>query len=1034
MCSDSSHRPADESGTGKPERVLVRPISMIALFGWALLAVPPRPAWGSPEQATAPPGATTPEAERKKPRDLIKPLAQQGRTAEAEVIAREMLSTAERDHGADSIEAAEAIDAIVRCMELQDKTQGDEAAELSRRAIQIKEKLLGPGDPEVAVTVNELANVYWRKGDYTAARPLYERALDIREKAPGVAPQIVAQSLHNLAALLADQGEYAAAKPLAERSVSVLEASGADHGEVANALNSQAMLLKRMGDYQGARRIYERALEIMSKKFGPDAPDGANIMANLGRLLILTGEYATARSLLDRALSDQEKMYGSDNRPVAGSLLALAETMIAAGDFSAARPYLERALHTRERLLGPNNPRLAYDLQLLAGTLVRSGDLAGAGPLYERALTIREQALGPRHPLVADSLNESARFQWASGKADEAFSLALRAEMVAREQFEETARGLSERDALRYEKIRASGLGIALSLLASTATGRSGSDRAGDVFEEVIRSRALVLDEMASRHRALHLEHEEPVATLAQELELARNRLARLVLRDPGADDAGKYLEQVNEAEADKERIETELAQRSAAFRSQKAEMHAGLADVRNALPAGSALVAYVQYGRLNPTLGVPVVPSYMAFVQDSGGHHPQAVPLGSADEIDSLVANWRREAGTDPRLKGHGADLSARYRESAAKLRAAVWDPLAGLIRGKSRIFIVPDGSLSLLTFGALPSGEVRYLVEEPNVIHYLSAERDLVRNSSPAAPGAGLLAVGDPDFGARLLPAHGSKAHAAGAAPAGAGAPKSTYRGSRAACGALRSLRFGSIPGSRAEARDVASLWRKGPAVDAGSGSGDTNVLSLIGAAADEATVKRSATGRRVVHLATHGFFSEEVCESSVTSALRGAGASWGAGDEIGPILGDNPLLLSGLSLAGANRRDEVGPDVDAEDGVLTAVEIASLDLTGVEWVVLSGCETGVGRTRAGEGVLGMRRAFEIAGAGTLIMSLWSVEDEATRAWMRSLYEARLASRSTADAVRDATLRILREQRRRGRTTHPFFWGGFVAAGDWR
>jgi CHAT domain-containing protein len=141
---------------------------------------------------------------------------------------------------------------------------------------------------------------------------------------------------------------------------------------------------------------------------------------------------------------------------------------------------------------------------------------------------------------------------------------------------------------------------------------------------------------------------------------------------------------------------------------------------------------------------------------------------------------------------------------------------------------------------------------------------------------------------------------------------------------------------------------------------------------------------------------------------------------------------LLLSGLALAGANRR-ESAPD-DGEDGILTAEEVASLDLSGVEWAVLSACETGIGQVQAGEGVLGLRRAFEVAGARTLILSLWPVEDAAAREWMRGLYEGRLEGLTTAEAVRQASLKVIQRRRQAGRSAHPAFWGAFVATGDWR
>ncbi len=142
---------------------------------------------------------------------------------------------------------------------------------------------------------------------------------------------------------------------------------------------------------------------------------------------------------------------------------------------------------------------------------------------------------------------------------------------------------------------------------------------------------------------------------------------------------------------------------------------------------------------------------------------------------------------------------------------------------------------------------------------------------------------------------------------------------------------------------------------------------------------------------------------------------------------------MLLSGLVLAGANHRGAAGFDED--DGILTAEEIAAMDLSGVEWAVLSACDTGVGEIENGEGVFGLRRAFQVAGARTLIMSLWSVEDQATRVWMHALYEGRLLKGfGTAEAVREASLRALRDRREKGQSTHPFFWGAFIAAGDWR
>jgi CHAT domain-containing protein len=248
---------------------------------------------------------------------------------------------------------------------------------------------------------------------------------------------------------------------------------------------------------------------------------------------------------------------------------------------------------------------------------------------------------------------------------------------------------------------------------------------------------------------------------------------------------------------------------------------------------------------------------------------------------------------------------------------------------------------------------------------------------------------------------------------------------------------MRFVELPSSSLEAEAIKEIWSRWSgakaSIETGSPKADGPAPALLmrGAEASEPAFKALAPGRRVLHLATHGFFIHDQCMSAL-DATRGIG---GLAPLDGPpsVTEENPLLLSGLVLAGANRRDRASPD--AEDGILTAEEIAALDLSGVEWAVLSACDTGVGEIRAGEGVLGLRRAFRVAGARTTIMSLWPVEDRSALNWMTALYEARfLNDLPTLEATRKASLSVLRQRREAGESDHPFYWAGFVAAGDWR
>ena len=239
------------------------------------------------------------------------------------------------------------------------------------------------------------------------------------------------------------------------------------------------------------------------------------------------------------------------------------------------------------------------------------------------------------------------------------------------------------------------------------------------------------------------------------------------------------------------------------------------------------------------------------------------------------------------------------------------------------------------------------------------------------------------------------------------------------------FRETRFTPLPETAREVHEIAAAW------------GDSShTLVLTGASASEDALKSLAPGRRVLHLATHGFFLDASRPSLPGREARGIGAVTSSGVPAGaqpPAVRESPLLISGLALAGANRRLRVRPD--EEDGILMAQEVASMDLSAAEWVVLSACDTGLGKVQAGEGVLGLRRAFEEAGAGSVLMSLWEVDDRASRAWMRELYEARFhRHRSTAESVRDADLQVLRNRRAQGFGSHPFYWAGFVATGDWR
>jgi hypothetical protein len=289
--------------------------------------------------------------------------------------------------------------------------------------------------------------------------------------------------------------------------------------------------------------------------------------------------------------------------------------------------------------------------------------------------------------------------------------------------------------------------------------------------------------------------------------------------------------------------------------------------------------------------------------------------------------------------------------------------------------------------------------------------------------------------------------------------------FQQTRSACESFAARTFAPLPGTREEVQHIAQLWRQaaqaanprarmmtvtpepGQPLQIEAGTKSNQLVMLGDAHATEAAFKQLAQGRRVLHLATHGFFLDRHCaaepDAETTTAAAAASAvaagapaearSAGAAAVGRQLLEESPLLRSGLVLAGANRRAQI--EGDDEDGILTAEEIAGLDLSAAQWAVLSACDTGRGDWQAGEGVLGLRRAFQVAGARTVILSLWPVLDTVASDWMAALYRGRFVDGiSTAGAVRAASRTMLAERRKAGQSTHPLYWSGFIATGDWR
>jgi CHAT domain-containing protein/tetratricopeptide (TPR) repeat protein len=940
-----------------------------------------------------------------------------------------------------------------------------------------------PWHPETAVALERLGEQYWFDGSVAQADETMSRACAMSQGTLRPEHPEIASCLRLQAITREEVGDIAGARALRERGLTIAEAAlGREHPRVAIQLNDLANSQKFLGEFSTARSLYARARQTYARRLGPDNNGATAARFNQSLLDSELGDFAEARRGLQQAMTTWTRVLGPNHANVGRATNALAGVLSREGRDEEALPYYARALEIRRRALGPQHNLVALTLSNMAAALERLGQLRTALERSNEAIAIRERDgnqtdlpdtlvihanilarlgqvemaeraqaralelrisfFGPTHPAVAENEVALAAIEARLGKNAESFTRGLRGQKIAREHALLTLGSLPERQALDYARTWPKGLDIATSFAASPA------DREA-VLNELILGRSLTLDEMSLRRRAASDAEGQDTKALWDRLRSARQRLANLVVRGPSGD-AREHATLVDDARRDKEEAERALAERSDTFKTNTRRASIGLAEVRGALPAGTALVSFYRYDRTVVTPSAErtrpatagTIPSYIAFVLRPGGRDPVAVSLGNAATVEAAITAWRDEltAGVARQPVDVAAAENA-LRVPGAALRRRIWDPIATHLDGATRVFVVPDSAINLVPFAALPAASGGYLLERGPVIHYLSAERDLAapEPSRTATPGT-LLAVGGPAFStAQVFASAGTKA--APVASRRAEAVIAT-RGAGVSmnCVGFRTMTFDPLPAARAEAEEVAKLW-----TSSRSGANEA-AQTLVGTVASESSFKQLAPGRRVLHLATHGFFLGDECDSAVAPGTRAVGGlTSGAAAQAKPapasrpraprqqLAPENPLLLSGLAFAGANRRASAGPDED--DGILTAEEVAGLDLTGLDWAVLSACDTGLGVVRVGEGVLGLRRAFQMAGARTVIMSLWSVEDRSTRQWMRALYQGRFErGLDTADAVHQAALSTLRARRSATGSGHPFFWAGFVAAGDWR
>ena len=816
-----------------------------------------------------------------------------------------------------------------------------------------------------------------------------------------------------------------------ERSLSLLENRfGKSHPDVASVQNNIGLLCQMNGDYVRASEAFGSSLLINERVFGTNHPSLAPCLNNLALLRRAQGAVSESAALLERSLGIVEAAFGEDHIGASGILQNLADLNAAKGAWAIGRRQYERSLAISRAKFGPLHPDVAATLNNMGLLFQMQGELGQALAAWKASLAVTEQ-LGPEsNPEIANSLNNVAFVYLEQENYQEALPTLQKMARSQRAYLAGELGSSSDRNAFRLLEKFLHRIGLVHTASASgTSAGFASAKFFGtehlllnkSLFEEIQITQAKVGFGANAAVRELHGQYQ------AAEFQLARLSDSKL---EPAQRDARR-----RELQAELSQLEGKLAERVGLVAQTVRERNLSLADIARSLPPQSALVDFVHYRRYDFTAKTNLwkearYAAYVTFPPAAGTTNfaVERVDLGEAAPINAAVAELHQ-------LFAERRIAPQRLEPVLQRLGALLYKPLARHLTNVAHLIVCPDGQLGRLPFELLPvDAKGRRLVED-KLITYVSSGREVARLAHPRAAVATTapLVMGNPDFDF-ILPGS-SRREEAPTAQSQIGNRKSEIDLSLLTSAAtprqrflsrsFRDFKFTPVPDSENEARKAAAML-------------GTNCILRLGASAREADLK-AVSSPRVLHLATHGFFltdQEFKRTNGLTENFLLAGSFPSAGgfpsrQSFAPAGQDweNPLIRCGIALAGANRATGI-TNALAEDGILTGLEAALLNLQGTELVILSACDSGSGDVKIGEGVMSLRRAFTIAGAETVLASHWKVNDAATSALMTEFMRRWRAGTPRGQAWREAQLSLLRSKE----FSNPYFWAAFTLTGQWR
>ncbi|NQU48359.1 MAG: CHAT domain-containing protein [Planctomycetes bacterium] len=904
-----------------------------------------------------------------------------GRMEESRPLYEKALQLSRKAYGSDHLQTAGGLNNLAFVLEAQGNYS--QALPMFLEALAIYQRIVGADHPNTINILNNIAGLQQKTGNYKEARRLFEKQLSTLERIVGPEHASFGIASNNLAVVLDGLGELEAARVEYERSIQIFtKLAGLQHPKTLNAKANLGLLLHKQGKQEDSLNLLTEVLEIRQRTLGADHPDVAQSFNLLGGVLLAQGRYKEAEPANLAALEIRKKVFGEFHPLSANSMHALSLLSQEQGHWAAALEWQEKVLSVRKKVLGATHPDTAISLHNFAQIHQALGDMKQARLLFEQSVRALENGLGEENPITTEALSHMASLLAATGEQDQAIQLWKTALRRSLHNIDREMTTMSE--AGRFQLLAQS---ITPQLLLAEICKQENSDliENSDLTEVYglfldWKGKATRLQEAGLRLRP-RVRDDESVEIIGG-LQVLSRQLTQLVhqpLEDQQADHGDRI------ATLKEDRLELErLLNRKLGLPELLAQSDSAM--VQDQLPNDAALVdLYV---------GLDV---YAWIVLKS--KPPQLLCLGTADELQFLQSEFLERTA----LRG-GRQVGDADADPAAAFRKMLWDPIAKEIGTVKRVLISADGFLGKLPFGILTSVEKRYLLEDYQ-FHYLADATQLLKKRAAQSEGSAgpILAVGGVNYFKR-------------AAFSGDVPEPSAFSRSR------MGTSWSTLAATREELSFMSDMhqfvleWQ-------------SPMLTLQGAEATEEAVRAQLPGRRYVHLATHGYFEPEDLPSLQLNAVKQQQSSTLV--EQKRAVGLLPGLLSGLVFAGVNG----DPDPTRDDGYLSAEEIQHLDLSACDLVVLSACETALGSARAGEGLMSLRRAFSVAGADTVISSLWKVDDVATAQLMKDFYTNLWEKgMSRGEALHEAKLRMLRRSRiENGGAAMPSTWGAFVLSGEW-